>query len=69
MVEVISDLQVMRSAAGYYVGRAYLDSEVVPEDELPEDGTTFAGMPYERCSGYYDTEEEAASFLSIICEY
>ena len=41
----ISDLKVMRSAAGYYIGRSYFNGDF---DE-----------PYSRESGYYPTEKAA----------
>ena len=42
-----SNLQVMRSAAGWYIGRTYFDLDCGCE------------FPYSRESGYYATEEEA----------
>jgi hypothetical protein len=45
--EYMTDLMVMKSAAGYYIGRAYWDQEF-----------GFEG-PYSRESGYYPTKEEA----------
>jgi hypothetical protein len=44
-----TELKVMRSAAGYYIGRGYI-----------ENGMEFPGS---RESGYYRTEEEAQKEL------
>ena len=46
----ISEYKVLKSAAGYYVGRLCQD----------EDGFW---MPYDRASGYYATAEEAEEIL------
>lgn len=48
----VSDLQVMQSGAGWYIGRSYWDEEF-----------EFEG-PYSRESGYYATEHEARVHLS-----
>jgi hypothetical protein len=45
--DYISNLQVMKSAAGHYIGRSYFDSEIGAE------------LPYSRESGYYATHDEA----------
>lgn len=50
--EKVSDLKVMQSAAGWYIGRSYWDEEF-----------GFEG-PYSRESGYYATEHEARVHLS-----
>lgn len=47
----VSVLMVLRSAAGFYIGRMCLDKG--------EDGLPFP-EPYGRESGYYKTREEAA---------
>lgn len=47
----ISELKVMRSAAGYYIGRS------CAEDDMPFDA------PFSRESGYYPSEEAAAADL------
>ena len=47
----VSGLMVMKSAAGYYIGRSYWDTEC-----------GFEG-PYSRESGYYGTEDEAQADL------
>lgn len=47
---IISHPKVMQSAAGYYVGRSYQDSDGYPG-------------PYDRLSGYYRTPEDAAKEL------
>ncbi len=49
--DLVTDLMVMQSAAGYYIGRAYKDQEF-----------DFIG-PYSRESGYYATEAEAQAEL------
>ena len=53
--ETVSDLRVLQSAAGYYVGRV----EISPE------GYEF---PYCRESGYYPTREKAESALAFLRE-
>lgn len=50
----ISDLKVMKSRAGYYVGRDYY------EGSYPE-----IKMPYSRESIYFETHEEAHNCLQI----
>jgi hypothetical protein len=50
----ISELKVMRSAAGYYVGRSYWDIEIEYEG------------PYSRNSEYFDTEEQAQKRLDAM---
>lgn len=50
--EVISEPKVMRSAAGYYVGRSCTD------DECPG-----LEIPYDRLSGYFPTHEMTAAFM------
>lgn len=47
----VSDLKVMQSGAGYYIGRSYWDEEF-----------GFEG-PYSRESGYYATREAAQAEL------
>lgn len=49
----ISELQVLHSNAGYYLGRTC-------EDEV--DGMVF-DVPYDRQSGYYKTQEQAEQAL------
>ena len=51
-----SDLRVLRSAAGYYVGTVYTD---------PETGFTEPGS---RDSGYFPEREEAEYFLDSLTE-
>jgi hypothetical protein len=53
--ELISEYRVMRSAAGWYVGQGYREAE------WGDDGMYF--LPYDRCSGYYETEEQALDML------
>ena len=53
--ETVSDLRVLKSAAGFYVGRV----EISPE------GYEF---PYCRESGYYPTREKAESALAFLRE-
>lgn len=45
--EAVSELKIMKSAAGYYVGRSYQDEESGGE------------FPYSRESGYFRTRAEA----------
>lgn len=52
----ISEYKVMESAAGFYVGRSCLtayETDIIPE-------------PYDRASEYFETYEEAASYLRYI---
>ena len=56
-VGTYSDLQVMKSAAGYYVGTFYMDSL--------DSGETFL-CPGSRDSQYFRTHEEASAFLSYM---
>lgn len=51
----VSVLQVLRSAAGYYIGRTYLDAEC-----------DMAEFPYSRESGYYATHDQADAELSVM---
>ena len=51
----ISEQQVMRSGAGWYIGRSYIDENY---PDLP--------MPYSRESGYFASEQEAEEALSSI---
>ena len=53
--ETVSDLRVLQSAAGYYVGRV----------EITEEGYEF---PFCRESGYYPTREKAESALEFLRE-
>lgn len=53
--ETVSELRILQSAAGFYVGRV----EISPE------GYEF---PYCRESGYYPTREKAESALTFLCE-
>ncbi len=50
----ISNYQVMKSAAGFYIGRSSV--------EKTDDGFVFP-CPYDRASGYYSTEEAAKKDL------
>ncbi len=49
--DYVSNLQVMKSHAGYYLGRSYFDTDY-----------GFEG-PYCRETYYFDTREEAESLL------
>lgn len=49
-----SDLKVMQSAAGYYIGTTYTD---------PKDGFTEPGS---RDSDYFRTHEEAEKYLKML---
>ena len=53
--ETVSELRILQSAAGFYVGRV----EISPE------GYEF---PYCRESGYYPTHEKAESAPTFLCE-
>lgn len=58
----ISDYQVMKSAAGYYIGR----SSVEKTEGVLADGKKVVWeypAPYDRASGYYATEEAAKKDL------
>jgi hypothetical protein len=48
-----SDLQVLRSAAGWYVGTVFTDASGFP-------------MPGSRDSGYFATREDAEGFLKAV---
>jgi len=50
---IISDYKVMRSAAGYYVGRSAYDEDCGPDME----------MPFDRLTHYFKYEHEAQSYL------
>ena len=52
----VTALMVMKSAAGYYIGRAYQDLEF---DDKP-------WLPYSRESGYYLTPQEAQAELDAM---
>jgi len=49
----ISELKVMRSAAGYYLGHSCITADM---PEMPQ--------PYDRVSGYYRTAAEAEKELA-----
>jgi len=55
---IISKLQVMQSAAGYYIGHAYLEDDMVTSEK---DGEEFVGIPYSRESEYYFPTAKSAS--------
>ena len=54
----ISDLQVMQSAAGYYLGRSIVE----------DFGGSLIPVPYDRQSGYWATHAEAFRALEIKVE-
>lgn len=54
-----SDLQVLQSAAGYYVGTTYTNVEA--------DGSTWT-EPGSRDTGYFATHEEAEKYLARLME-
>lgn len=54
--EGYSDLQVMHSNAGYYIGTTFTDSDGFQE-------------PGSRDSGYYRTHEEAEAALVLIVKF
>lgn len=49
--EQISELKVLKSAAGYYIGYLYYDQDMK------------GWFPYDRLSGYYVTKEDALEDL------
>lgn len=55
--EQVSEPIVMKSAAGYYVGRAYYDEEV---------GGTW--LPYSRESDYFKERKSTEKFLNYLVE-
>jgi hypothetical protein len=55
-MDIISELKVMHSNAGWYLGRSYT-----------EEGDDIV-MPYSRESGYYSSEELAVSILDVVVE-
>jgi len=57
--EEISELQVLKSAAGYYVGRTYRSNEE----------TGGAWFPYSRDSQYFRSRDAAQEYLSYLEEY
>ena len=50
----ISQLQVLKSNAGYYLGRTYHDHEIN------------AWLPYDRQSDYFSTREQAEQALRAL---
>jgi len=49
----VSEAKVMHSAAGYYIGQAYYDTECG------------AWLPFSRLSGYYSTQELANDAMPL----
>ena len=61
---VISKDQVMKSAAGYYIGQGYIEPMFLATDMTIEDVTEdMLQLPYDRDSGYYATRVEAEQAL------
>lgn len=54
MIEVVSELKVMRSAAGWYVGRSYWDTDL-----------EFEG-PWSRESDYFADRDDAMQHLHFM---
>lgn len=54
--EQISEVKVLKSAAGYYIGHLYFDTDMK------------VWLPYDRLSGYYATKEDAAQDLPSFIE-
>jgi hypothetical protein len=50
---IISNYKVMRSAAGYYVGRSAYDEDYGPDME----------MPFDRVTHYFEYAHEAQEYL------
>lgn len=56
MAEFVSPLMVCKSAAGYYVGHMYADTDLgCKPDEF--------ALPWSRESDYFETYEDAALYL------
>ena len=56
--DIISGLKVLKSAAGYYVGKTYHEKDGIEME-----------MPYSRDSeGYFKTEQEATNYLRSYIE-
>lgn len=53
----VTELQVMQSAAGYYVGRGLVSVEC-----------SAPGMPYSRESGYFSSSDAAADHLAAMTQ-
>jgi len=63
---IISKLKVMKSNAGYYIGRGYWSQEFDPQTN-PDDVTDdMCGFPYSRESEYFGTLSEANKYLDYI---
>jgi len=54
--EKISEVKILKSAAGYYIGYLYFDTDMK------------VWLPYDRISGYYATKEDAAEDLPSFIE-
>ena len=52
----ISEIKVLKSAAGYYIGYLYFDKDMK------------VWLPYDRLSGYYVTKEDASQDLPSFME-
>lgn len=63
MKDIISCLQVMKSAAGYYLGYAYLEPYMIRDEK---DGEEFEGLPYSRETEYFAIKEDAQAHLNWV---
>ena len=52
----ISEVKIMLSPAGYYIGREWYETDPIFKNEYPTE-------PYSRNSGYFRTKEEAKAVL------
>lgn len=52
----ISEVKIMLSPAGYYIGREWYTTDPIFKNEYPTE-------PYSRNSGYFRTKEEAKTVL------
>ena len=62
---IISGLQVMESAAGFYLGHAYLENDMIRDEKAYG---LWEGLPYSRESEYFSTAKEAEKYLNYVME-
>jgi len=60
MAHNTSELKIMHSPAGYYIGREWYETDPKFKDEYPTE-------PYSRNSIYFKTKEEAESAFKMGC--
>ena len=51
--DTISEIKILKSAAGYYIGYLYFDTDMR------------VWLPYDRLSNYYKTKEDASKELPL----